>query len=347
MTPGGVSHAPRLWGQRLSVAEWRAMGVEWRAQTALGSLVYGRADAKAGQAPADSGTVALAPAEPQIDAWCSEGPLAHGRCGSVRWSHNGHWLFGALELDEGATGDSLTTLSVRAYREVFETLAHTGCDHLLRLWNYLPGINADAGGMERYRQFNSGRQQAFLEAGQAAFEGAPAACALGTRDGPLRVRFLAGRHAAVPIENPRQTSAYHYPRDYGPHSPTFSRAALADAGGGQVALLISGTSSIVGHESVHVGDVAAQTRETLANLRAVIESAHQRCSARFDLATADCVIYVRRGEDAARVCQIFEAEVGADSPAARKTITLEADICRADLQVEIEAHAFAPGEVNP
>ena len=346
MKPVGGDTARRLWVQRLSASAWPALHAGEPA-IALGGLVYGRGGHDASQAPAHTGTRVLVPAEPPVDAWCSEGPLAHGRCGSVRWAHNGHWLFGALELDEGSEGDALTGLSTRAYRDVFQTLAHTGCDHLLRLWNYLPGINADAGGMERYRQFNSGRQQAFLEAGQAAFEGAPAACALGTRDGPLRVRFLAGRRAAVPIENPRQTSAYHYPSDYGPHSPTFSRAALAEAGDGKVALLISGTSSIVGHESVHVGDVAAQTRETLANLRAVIESAHQRSSARFDLATADCVIYVRRSEDATLIRQIFDAEVGADSPAARHAIVLEADICRADLQVEIEAHAFAPGEVLP
>ena len=129
--------------------------------------------------------------------------------------------------------------------------------------------------------------------------------------------------------------------------PNGSARSLVTKQTRQVALLISGTSSIVGHESVHVGDVSAQTRETLANLRAVIESAHQRSSARFDLATADCVIYVRRSEDATLIRQIFDAEVGADSPAARHAIVLEADICRADLQVEIEAHAFAPGEVLP
>jgi len=28
-------------------------------------------------------------------------------------------------------------------------------------------------------------------------------------------------------------------------------------------------------------------------------------------------------------------------------VVVQADICRADLLVEIEAHAFAPGEVTP
>ena len=312
----------------------------------LGGLAYGPDSVDVGSAAA-TGTAWLAPADTTVDAWGGAAPIARGRHGSVRWVHDGHWLFGALEIDEAATGEPLTALATRAYRDVFGTLAETGCPHLLRLWNYLPGINADAGGLERYRHFNSGRQQAFIEAGQAAFEGAPAACALGTQGGPLRVRFLAGRRPAVPVENPRQTSAYHYPRDYGPHSPTFSRAALADAGDGRVALLISGTSSIVGHESVHVGDVAAQTRETITNLRAVIDSAERRCSARFELSTAACTVYVRHPHEAARIRHEFEAAVGADSPAARSAVLLQADICRADLHVEIEAHAIAPGEVHP
>ena len=52
--------------------------------------------------------------------------------------------------------------------------------------------------------------------------------------------------------------------------PTFSRAALADLGAGEVALFVSGTASIVGHETQHPGDVRAQTLETLNNLRAVL-----------------------------------------------------------------------------
>jgi chorismate lyase/3-hydroxybenzoate synthase len=346
MTPGVTVPAPQLLFERVSPVAWQAM----RAATppsALGGLGFGTLDALAGLPPTDSGTRTLVSSRPVVDAWLSTGPLTHGRCGAVQWVQNGHWLFGSVDLDEATEDAPLAELSARAYGDVFATLAQTGCGHLLRLWNYLPGINADAGGMERYRQFNSGRQQAFLDARQAAFEGAPAACALGTRDGPLRVRFLAGRHAALPLENPRQTSAYHYPRDYGPHSPTFSRAALADAGGGQIALLISGTSSIVGHETVHAGDPVAQTHETLANLRAVIDAAHQRCSARFELASAACTLYVRRAEDAPTIRQIFDAAVGAESPAARHAVVVQADICRADLLVEIEAHAFAPGEVTP
>jgi chorismate lyase/3-hydroxybenzoate synthase len=150
----------------------------------------------------------------------------------------------------------------------------------------------------------------------------------------------------MPVENPRQVSPYRYPETYGPRSPTFSRAALADIGDGNVALFISGTASIVGHETVHHGDVREQTRETLRNLQAVIDAANSRGTARFALAELDCVIYVRHPADTEAVREVLEGALGADAPMARHAVYLEADICRSDLLVEIEAHTVAAGQLR-
>lgn len=287
----------------------------------------------------------LSPDGPMVDVWHAGTQVESGTTGVVRWRTDGHWLLGAVDLDEAAEKRGLVELSRRTYQNLFEALKQADCPHLLRLWNYLPQINADGGGLERYRQFNLGRQQAFLDAGQAAFDGAPAACAIGLPNGRLCLRFLAGRTPPLPIENPRQVSAYRYPATYGPRAPTFSRAALAALGGGEIALFISGTASIVGHETVHVGNVQAQLRETLANLHAVIEAANARTTARFDLAGADCVVYVRHAEHAPLIRRELEHALGADAHALREAVFLEADICRSDLLVEIEAHATAPGEL--
>ncbi|MDP1790123.1 MAG: hypothetical protein Q8L12_06050, partial [Methylibium sp.] len=264
---------PHLSVQRLTPPQWSALVAG--ATPPLGALGYGMSPAPG------LATVAgrpLAATGPRVDAWCSSAlQVGAGRCGSVHWQHDGRWLFGSLQLDETLQADGgMQALAQRAYQDVFATLAQTGCDHLLRLWNYLPDINGDGGGLERYRQFNLGRQQAFFDAQRPAFEGAPAACALGTQGGPFCVHFLAGSTRPLQVENPRQVSAYHYPSEYGPRSPSFSRAAVFDAGEGQVALLISGTASIVGHASLHAGDVAAQSRETLTNLEAVLGAARQR-----------------------------------------------------------------------
>jgi len=288
----------------------------------------------------------LSPGGPMVDVWRAGSQVKSGTTGLVRWRTDGHWLLGAVDLDEAAENGGLAELSRRTYQNLFEALKQADCPHLLRVWNYLPQINADGGGLERYRQFNLGRHQAFIDAGQAAFEGAPAACAIGLPKGRLCVRFLAGRIPPLPVENPRQVSAYRYPVAYGPRAPTFSRAALAPLGGGEVALFISGTASIVGHETVHAGDVLAQLGETLTNLRSVIEAANRRTTARFELERTDCVVYVRHAEHAPLIRRELEAALGADTHALREAVFLEADICRSDLLVEIEAHATAPGELS-
>jgi chorismate lyase/3-hydroxybenzoate synthase len=279
-----------------------------------------------------------------VDTWESPGEQHAGRTGLLQWRHNADWLYGHLAVD--AAPGELARQVQRAYTDLCNGMRDTGFVHPLRLWNYVPRINADEDGLERYRHFNAGRQQAFLAAGQSAFEGAPAACALGTHGGPVCIRVLAGRHRPVPIENPRQVSAYHYPGSYGPRTPSFSRAALVDAGGGQALLLISGTASIVGHATLHAGNLDAQLSETLTNLQAVIDAAHQHGSARFTLRDLVPTVYVRHAEHAPRVRQLLAQALGADAPATASAVLLNADICRHDLLVEIEAHGHAPGEVR-
>jgi chorismate lyase / 3-hydroxybenzoate synthase len=283
----------------------------------------------------------LSPEGAVFDAWTSAAPAETRRIGCVRYATDGQWLHGFAEIeetDERALG--LQAASHRAYADLFAVLAESACPNLLRVWNYLADINREADGSERYRQFNAGRQQAFIEARRSAFEGAPAACALGMRDGPLRVYFLAGRQAPLAIENPRQVSAYRYPETYGLRSPTFSRAALVDAGGGRHVLFISGTASILGHTTVHLGDVRRQTEESLLNIATLRQLAAERAGDAFAAGALTYTVYVRDPSDLAVVREVFEREVGAESSAARDAVYLQADICRADLLVEIEAHGF-------
>lgn len=276
----------------------------------------------------------------------------------LSWRSDGEWAFGRLQLPESAAAD-LQALAQQAYTRLFVALAQAGTPELLRLWNYLPRINQEQAGLERYRRFNLGRQAAFEQAGRSAFDGAPAACALGCpgpadgsggaggADEPeasgcsgLTLYFLAGRSPVTPIENPRQVSAYRYPSRYGPAAPTFSRAALADVGGGRKGLFISGTASIVGHETVHRGDVRGQTRETVTNLRTVCAVASQRAGRPFAAEDLDLVVYLRHPADLGAVREELAAALGANSPALRGAIFVQADVCRADLLMEIEAHSL-------
>lgn len=317
----------------------RALRFE-RLRTAVGELPPGSLGGRELQAGGD-GPSLLRPPGTVTDVWSSSPAPPIRRHGSVRFATDGDWLHGYAEIDDAAVPGGLQAAARQAYHDVFEVLAANGCPALLRLWNYMSRITADDGRGERYWQFNAGRQEAFFAAQRSALDGAPAASALGTTAGPLRVYFLAGRHAPLAIENPRQVSAYRYPGRYGPHSPTFSRAAHAELGEGIRALFISGTASIVGHASTHVGDVRCQAVETLINMDVLRAEAMRRTGTDFRLEQMFHTIYLRRTADLAVVRAVFEERVGGGSPAAQGALYVRADVCRADLLVEIEAHGFA------
>ncbi len=257
------------------------------------------------------------------------------RQGRVRLRHGDHLLFGSMLVEESGGGSAaLVRATTRAYDDLFAVLEVTGFAHLVRIWNYLPQINDEADGEERYRHFNSARRAAFRAAGRATIGSVPAASALGSSAGsPLSVFFLASRWAPVMIENPRQTSAYHYPPKFGAHSPIFSRACvLGEAAGTN--LFVSGTASILGHESIHPGDVVAQTQETLANIEALLDEANRMAGrACYTLRGLKYKVYVRRPDDLEAIQGALAAALQPLTP----IVYLHADICREDLLVEIEA----------
>jgi enamine deaminase RidA (YjgF/YER057c/UK114 family) len=145
------------------------------------------------------------------------------------------------------------------------------------------------------------------------------------------------------IENPRQTSAYHYPPKFGSHSPTFSRACLLRDSAG-TNLFVSGTASIVGHETIHHGDVTAQTRESLLNIDALLDEANRVIgSDRYALDGLKFKVYVRRPADLPAIAHTLSAMVRAADP----IVYLQADVCREDLLVEIEATGVAECRLCP
>jgi enamine deaminase RidA (YjgF/YER057c/UK114 family) len=274
------------------------------------------------------------------EVWRVEGPIdlePASRHGRVHYRSSDNFLFGTLTLEERTfDGDSaaLPQATLTAYRDIFTVLARTGHRHLVRVWNYLPEINREADGDERYRHFNTARQAAFRSVGRPTEGTVPAACALGSPPGsPISIYFLAAREIPKMIENPRQTSAYRYPPKFGSHSPTFSRACvLAESAGTN--LFVSGTSSIVGYETIHRGDVAAQTRETLANLDALLEEANRVVGAsRYSLDALKFKVYVRRARDLDAIRSVLSAALRPTAP----ILYLQADVCREELLVEIEA----------
>ena len=263
------------------------------------------------------------------EVWRSAGPVATGREGAIRYSHDGALMFGVLEWEEPDGG--ILHASAHAYAALVAFWRDSDYPHLLRIWNYFDAITLGEGDSERYRQFCVGRVQGL---GDVDTRTLPAATAIGSRDGRrvLQVYWLAAREPGLPLENPRQVSAYRYPREYGPQSPTFARALLPPSP--RVPLLLSGTSSIVGHASQHADSLRAQLDETLTNLDSLLGAARERAptlSPHLD-GTSRLKVYVRDATDADAVAAQLEARLGTRVP----WLMLHADVCRRELLVEIE-----------
>lgn len=265
------------------------------------------------------------------EVWLSPSPVRAGTLNGVNYANNGEAAFLHLRLDEYAE-EVLQPLIAVAYRRLFATARSLGYRHVLRVWNYFPDINQECAGLERYRAFCAGRHQALMAELADCETHLPAACAIGTHRPGIQLSALAAREPGVQIENPRQVSAFHYPRQYGPRSPSFSRAVLKNWGGQDCHLYISGTASIVGHASRH-HDLMAQLDETLLNLEALLNHAHQAAPA--PLRLTQLTVYCRPALDPAPLRARITQALGADVA----LLFLHADICRRELRVEIEGLA--------
>jgi enamine deaminase RidA (YjgF/YER057c/UK114 family) len=337
-----------LQDSNLSIEAFLKRPAQWK-NSVLGAFCFS-ADAAENQRQADMEVPFMCVPMQRLDAgdsiceiWHGSGKLTQGQSGAIHYRHDDDVLFGVISLSEamfeaGADTTPLQQATESAYRQVFALLDTLRYPYLFRFWNYIADINAHSFGLERYRQFNLGRQDAFLAHGRDVVGNVPAASALGSAQGPLTIAFLAGRVAPLSIENPRQVSACQYPQQSGPRSPTFARASLVRLGEDEL-LFVSGTASIVGHVTLHPANVVAQTRETMANIEAVLAEANRLASRPgFELASLNYRVYVRNPEDLARV----RAELARYAGEAFKAVYLKADVCRQDLLLEIEATAAHP-----
>jgi chorismate lyase/3-hydroxybenzoate synthase len=161
--------------------------------------------------------------------------------------------------------------------------------------------------------------------------GFPAATAIGHHAGEhlLQVYLLAGLSPGRRVENPRQVSAWEYPRQYGRTPPTFSRATVLCTGD---ALAISGTASVIGHATAHEGQVIAQLDETLRNLDALLASGGLPEGFDHD---SPLKVYVRHREHAPLIHQALAMRLPGVP-----LLLLHGDICRADLLLEIDGWRY-------
>jgi chorismate lyase / 3-hydroxybenzoate synthase len=280
-----------------------------------------------------SGQIVLRVAMPVLAGGGAETILAGAADPVVREGftlfEGGSWLAGfaaaAPGLEpEAAAGD--------LYRRMFAAASRL---HLYRIWNYVPRINAVTAGMENYQRFCRGRSLAFEERFGGGFQRMlPSASAVGTTDGPLAAAFLAGKANPRHFENPCQTPAFEYPPRYGPRPPSFSRATAVETGR-EKQVFISGTAAIRGHASVAEGNLDGQLGCTLENLDLIGRTAGLGPGLGDPAVWRRTFkVFLRRASDLRPAESRLERDLFRPGDLVSY---MQADICRSDLLVEIEA----------
>jgi chorismate lyase / 3-hydroxybenzoate synthase len=234
-------------------------------------------------------------------------------------------------------GEGLAVPAYEAYRTLFTAMRARPLGHLVRIWNYIPGLLGETHGLERYRQFNIGRSLAWGDYGPNQPDGqprCPAATGIGSHGGPIVIEALLTAEPVAYLQNPRQEPAHRYSPKYGPKAPVFSRATLCL--GPCPRIYIAGTASLLGEDVAWVGDPQRQVEETFNNIAALIDdrnvSGH---GVRPGFGLADLVgvrVYIKRESDYPVIRAAVEQVLG---PAAQ-VLYLHDDICRPDFLVEIE-----------
>lgn len=293
-----------------------------------------------GQSPLDSLDPRHVPvALPQLDAarqvevWRCDGPVKRGSWDCLRFAQGEQLTMGHIALDL-RDGGGMRACSRQAYDILQSYLRQSPHHWPLKIWNYIPAINEGSGDQEHYRQFCLGRADAVL-IDPGDLPPLPAATAIGApaAEPALQVYFLAGALPGLDVENPRQVSAWRYPRQYGPRSPLFSRGTILTLNGARQ-FLLSGTASVVGHQTHHENQVANQLSESLRNVRSLLDEGHRLMGdsrARLDR-DGLLKVYIRNPADFELIRQSFEAEIPAGIP----RIYLQGDICRENLLTEID-----------
>ena len=253
--------------------------------------------------------------------------------GAVR--HRVVTLENAIELD----GETLTESALAAYRRLIEGVE---LRRIFRIWNFIPGIGRrDAADQDRYMRFNAGRFEAFNEHPDETLPYPPAS-GVGHDGDDLVLHLLEADVTVEVIDNPRQVRPERYSRTWGPLPPAFVRSAVISGLSNDPMLVVSGTASVRGEETMHLHDLDRQLDETITNLGELMG----RVASATGIATHaeghldTMLVYVPKAEHLDRLEDRITRELADSSTRIEFRV---GELCRPDLLVEIEGTRHLEG----
>ncbi len=232
-------------------------------------------------------------------------------------------LTGVLPRDAGASRVEQTTSVFEAVEDALKDADMTFAD-VARTWLYMDRI------LEWYDPFNRARDAFFHSRG--VYGGlVPASTGIGSANlcgaaftaCAIAVKPKTGRMTVRTVDSPLQCSALNY-------RSSFSRAVELATPESRT-LMVSGTASIEpGGATAFTGDVKRQIRLTMEVVEAILAS---RGMGWHDATRA--VMYLKKAE----YLEDWQAWLKARGLESMPLVTVEADVCRDDLLVELEIDA--------
>lgn len=248
----------------------------------------------------------------------------------------------------------ITSHSRRAFEIVHQILSAENMtfDHIVRQWNYIGNIlrtdQNEHSFIQHYQIFNDVRNDYYSR--YRSISDFPAATGIGMDFNSVAIDFCAITPTKdlliSSVNNPKQINPYTYDQKMligtpqngqeQKTAPQFERAKLL-LYHKKSQLFISGTASIIGQETMGKNDVGEQTRITIENINSLIERENlihhcPQLNGEMPDNYSYIRVYVKNNADIPIVKSICSAHFGNTS-----VNYIQADICREDLLVEIEA----------
>lgn len=261
--------------------------------------------------------------------------------------HNEEHLFVSGLQDEN-WNSGIKNQSEFAFDALEMVLNHEGFkfSDIVRQWNYIEGIIDHKNGDQNYQIFNDVRTKYYNK--NELVSRYPAATGIGVKEGGIIIEVHALKdHSSLQlaeIANPLQTDAFNYSEEVlegkplegfvCKTTPKFSRAKLV-VNSKQAHVLVSGTASIHGEETIGINNIEEQTKYTIENIYELIKpellgSFNHNC-VKANQSFSSVRVYVKNQIDFEVVRNICEQSFDTEN-----IVYVEADVCRDNLLVEIE-----------
>lgn len=232
--------------------------------------------------------------------------------------------------------------SEKAFTELIEVFkaADFPLKSIVRKWNYLENILGFDGDKQHYQEFNDVRSGVYGNVFEE--KGYPAATGIGMNRGGIILEFVAVKSDKIrsyPLDNPKQIAAHNYSEKVliGEEcklktTPKFERARFLELFEKKL-VFISGTASIIGENTVGVGDAVRQTEVTIENIKRLYSEKilNKISNIKLQPKYGHARVYVKNREDFSAIKKTFRSHFGNLT-----VVYIIADICRNDLLVEIE-----------